>query len=50
MHIDALAVHYDQRAFLQRFLARWAAGSPAHESYFDRITAGPDHPLAKAVD
>ncbi len=50
VHIDALAVHYDQRAFLQRFLARWAAGSPAHESYFDRITAGPDHPLAKAVD
>jgi hypothetical protein len=49
VHIDALAVHYDQRAFLGRFLARWPAGSAAYESYFSRISAGPDYPMARAV-
>jgi hypothetical protein len=43
VHIDAIAVHYDQRAFLDRFLARWAPGSPAHASYFERIAEGPDY-------
>jgi hypothetical protein len=47
--IDAIAVHYRQRAFLDRFLARWPAGSPAHASYFQRIATGPDHPMAKAL-
>jgi hypothetical protein len=49
VHIDALALHYDQRAFLDRFLARWPQGSPAHDSYFQRIAAGPDYPMASAL-
>ncbi len=50
VHIDALALHYDQRAFIQRFQTRWTEGSPAYESYFKRITSGPDYPMARAVD
>jgi hypothetical protein len=49
VRIDALPVHYDQRAFLDRFLARWPAGSPAYASYYDRITAGPDYALVRAA-
>ena len=48
LHIDALAVDHDSAAFLARFLARWPAGSPAHESYYRRIVDGPDYSLAQA--
>jgi hypothetical protein len=46
--IDALAVPYAAAAFLDRFLARWPAGSPAHTSYFRRMIEGPDHTIASA--
>jgi hypothetical protein len=46
--IDALPVAYDTAAFLDRFLARWPAGSLAHQSYFRRIIEGPDHVPAVA--
>ena len=49
VHVDAIALHYDQRAFSDRFLNRWPEGSPAHQSYFGRIGAGPDHPIARAL-
>jgi hypothetical protein len=49
VHIDAIAVRYDQAAFVQRFLARWPDGSPAHRSYFNRIANGPDYPMARAL-
>ncbi len=49
VHIDAIAVAYDHTAFLARFLARWPAGSPAHESYYKRIVDGPDYQLAQAA-
>ncbi|MBI3434713.1 MAG: hypothetical protein HY056_06495 [Proteobacteria bacterium] len=48
VHIDALALDYDAAAFLERFLARWPAGSAAHQSYYQRIVAGPQHGLALA--
>jgi hypothetical protein len=47
--IDALALHYDQRAFVERFLARWPERSPAHISYYSRIVVGPDYPMAQAL-
>jgi hypothetical protein len=47
--IDALAVEYDQRAFLDRFLTRWPKGSPAYASYHQRIVAGPDYQIAQAA-
>lgn len=48
VHIDALAVCYDQDAFLARFLARWPKNSPAHASYYRRIMSGPDYAIAQA--
>lgn len=47
--IDALAVEYDQQAFLDRFLTRWPKGSPAYASYHQRIVAGPDYHIAQAA-
>jgi hypothetical protein len=49
VHIDAIAVHDDRHAFLDRFLARWPEGSPAHASYFGRISTGPDYPMHRAI-
>jgi hypothetical protein len=49
VHIDAIALHYDQQAFVERFLGRWPERSPAYTSYFGRITRGPDHPMARAL-
>ena len=48
VYIDAIALRYDQSAFLDRFLARWPPGSPAHASYHRRIVHGPDYSLAQA--
>ncbi len=49
VHIDALALDFDQAAFVDRFLKRWPLGSPAHASYYKRITAGPDYRLEQAA-
>jgi hypothetical protein len=49
VHIDALAVDYDNAAFVDRFLKRWPERSPAYASYFQRITGGPDYTIAQAA-
>jgi hypothetical protein len=49
VHIDALAVHYDRKQFLSRFLARWPAGTPAYVSYAQRIFDGPACTIAQAL-
>jgi hypothetical protein len=48
VHIDALPVGYDHGQFLDRFLARWPAGTPAHLSYARRILEGPAYTIAQA--
>jgi hypothetical protein len=48
VHIDAIALDYDARAFDDRFLCRWGEGSPARLSYYLRISAGPDYTVAQA--
>jgi hypothetical protein len=48
VHIDAVAIDYDQAAFADRFLARWSEESPAHLSYYRRIASGPDFPIERA--
>jgi hypothetical protein len=45
VHVDALAIHYDDPAWRQCFLKNWPEGSPAWLSYFERITKGPDYHL-----
>jgi hypothetical protein len=49
VHIDALAVDYEHGRFLDRFLARWPAGTPAHLSYARRILEGPAYTVAQAL-
>ena len=49
VHIDAVSVAYDHRQFLNRFLARWPAGSAAHLSYARRILEGPAYTVAQAL-
>ena len=48
VHTEALAVHYDIARFRSDFLANWPAGSPGHESYFPRISGGPEFVQASA--
>jgi hypothetical protein len=49
LHFDALPIHYDAAAWLERFEANWPAGSPAHEGYFGRIAHGPEFTVAQAI-
>jgi hypothetical protein len=38
--VEALRIDYDHARWMERFLAAWPEGSPAHASYFQRITQG----------
>lgn len=53
LHIDEIAIRFDAARWQERFLASWPAGSPAHDSYFRRISEGPrfsaDRALARAA-
>lgn len=49
IRIDAIPLSYDVAGFERAFLANWPAGSPAYESYYRRITAGPSYDIANAV-
>jgi hypothetical protein len=49
VHIDAIPVHYDAARFERDFLANWPAGSPAHASYFKRISEGPAYAAPHAL-
>ena len=41
LRYDALPVHFDTEAWLERFGGRWPEGSDAHLSYYKRIMQGP---------
>ena len=49
IRFDALPVHFDEVAWIDHFARVWPAGTPAHDSYFDRIKHGPKYALAHAV-
>ncbi len=49
VQVDALPVAYDVAAWNRDFVASWPPGSPAHASYFGRLTRGPDYRLDVAV-
>jgi hypothetical protein len=49
LHLEAVPIEYDQRAWLKRFRAVWPAGSDAHASYFRRIVEGPRYEPAAAL-
>jgi len=49
VHVNALAIHYDDPAWQQCFLENWPEGSSAWLSYFDRISNGPDYCLESSA-
>jgi hypothetical protein len=49
VHVEALRVDYDHARWLERFLASWPPGSPAHASYHRRIVEGARHDPALAA-
>jgi hypothetical protein len=49
LHMDAIAVQFDTAQWQQAFLAQWPAGSAAHDSYWSRISAGPNYQVAQAI-
>ena len=40
LHVDALPLHYNHLRWMERFLASWPEGSPAHRGYHHRIDSG----------
>jgi len=48
VHVDAVALRFDEAAWKRRFLAAWPEGSPAHASYFRRIMQGPRYEQGRA--
>lgn len=49
VNVDAIGIEVPFDAARQRFLALWPEGSEAYESYFARISAGPDYEPAQVV-
>jgi len=49
VHIDALAVTYNQTQWQREFMANWPEGSAGHLSYHQRITSGPRYGLNRAM-
>jgi len=50
VHVDALAIGYDDAAWQRCFLDNWPAGSPAWLSYYARISQGPEYQLQTAAE
>ncbi len=49
LFIEAIALRYDHAAWEKRFLELWPEGSPAHRSYYGRITNGPSYAVGQAL-
>lgn len=41
LRIDAIPIHYDHAAWMQRFVQSWPEASAAHVSYYNRMSCGP---------
>jgi len=49
VHVDAIGIDIDARAWQERFCRDWPQGSDAHASYFERIVQGPAYEVHEAV-
>lgn len=49
LHVDAVAIDYDQAAWQRCFLRQWPAGSDAWRSYHGRIVNGPSYRMEQAL-
>lgn len=48
LRYEAIPIAIDGAAWRERFTADWPAGSPAHASYYRRLSEGPAHDLLDA--
>jgi hypothetical protein len=48
VHLEAIAIPFDQPRWLRQFLQQWPEGSDAHASYWQRIQDGPAYGGADA--
>jgi hypothetical protein len=48
VHVEALPLRFDTARWHERFLSSWPEGSPAHASYYARITRGPRFSIEQA--
>ena len=48
-YVALLRVRYDTERWLDSFLAQWPVGSPAWQSYFERITHGPAYAVEQTL-
>lgn len=49
LHMDLLAIDFDQAKWQDMFLSMWPTGSHAHHSYWKRITQGPGYRPSQVV-
>ena len=49
VHVEAVPLAYDAKAWESSFLSQWPAGSEAHRSYYERIKAGPRYGIEQAL-
>lgn len=49
LHVQAVPIEYEHRAWLQAFAAQWPAGSDADLSYRRRIENGPRYEISEAL-
>ena len=49
VYVESLELAYDHERWVAGFLASWPEGSPAHDSYFNRIAHGPRFTLSQAI-
>ena len=49
VHVESIELAYDHERWVAGFLASWPQGSPAHDSYFNRIAHGPRFMLSQAI-
>lgn len=49
VYVSAVPLSFDTAAWQRRFLGQWPPGSPAHASYFSRITQGPGFSSTRAA-
>jgi hypothetical protein len=49
LHIEAVALDFDAKAWEACFLAQWPAGSEAYRSYYGRLLHGPNYQLKQAL-
>ncbi|HLX22373.1 MAG TPA: hypothetical protein VKR38_03415 [Usitatibacter sp.] len=49
VHVEAIEIAYDGDRWAKRFLASWPEGSPAHDSYWRRMSEGPRFDMENVI-